>query len=89
MEHEDFEQGPGDGGWADQIVDELLPENLEWRRLVRRYPKATLSLIAAGGFMIGRTQGAGLLGGLSAFVMREVSENIANLMGGGDRQSWD
>lgn len=65
---------------SDEIVDQLLPDGFEWRRLVLSYPRAALLLAVAGGFMVGRTQGTGLLSGLSGFVMGEVTRNAQEFM---------
>lgn len=61
---------------ADEIVDQLMPEGFEWRRLVCSYPRAAMALALAGGFVVGRAQGAGMLAGLSGFVLSEVSRNV-------------
>ena len=61
---------------ADEIVDQLLPEGFEWRRLVCTYPKTAMAISLVGGFMVGRTHGIGLLAGLSGFALGEVSRNV-------------
>lgn len=61
---------------ADEIVDQLMPEGFEWRRLVCSYPRTAMLVAMAGGFVVGRAQGAGMLAGLSGFVLGEVSRNV-------------
>ena len=61
---------------ADEIVDQLMPDGFEWRRLVCSYPRTAMLVAMAGGFVVGRAQGAGMLAGLSGFVLGEVSRNV-------------
>ena len=68
--------------YADEFVDELLPTDFEWRRMVRSYPLTSTAVAFAGGFLIGRQRGMGLLAGLASFVVNEVSENVQNLFEG-------
>ena len=37
------------GDFADQLIDELMPEELDWRRVVTSYPVASLAVAAVGG----------------------------------------
>ena len=71
---DDFEEAPLTR--ADEIVDQLMPEGFEWRRLVCSYPKTAMAISVAAGFLVGRTHGMGLLAGLSGFVLGEVSRNV-------------
>jgi len=43
--------------FSDQLLDELLPEDLEWREVVRAYPLSSLVVAAVGGYFIGRRSG--------------------------------
>ena len=65
---------------ADEIVDDLLPVDLDWRHLVRAYPIPSLAAAAVGGFLIGRRHGLPLLRELSSFVAEEVTRNVHSLM---------
>ncbi len=85
-EDEEQDDAPGSsfsGGYddppmtrADEIVDQLLPEGFEWRRLVFDYPKTAMAVSVVGGFVLGRAHGAGMLAGLTGFVLGEVSRNV-------------
>lgn len=75
------ERAPGTGWSADRVIDEVLPEELEWRRLVQSYPLPAVAVAAVGGFFLGRHHGALLLSALGAFATREVSRNVSNLLG--------
>lgn len=70
----------------DGIVDDLLPDELDWRRVVKSYPVPALLLAAAGGFLIAREQGMELIAAAKAFVTDEVTHNIQSLL---DRGSPD
>ncbi len=65
----------------DQMVDDLVPEDLDWRQKVRDYPVPALTVAAIGGFLVGRSRGLALLGSLSTFVVREVSNGFATVLG--------
>lgn len=61
---------------ADALVEDLLPVDLDWRRLVRSYPLSAMALAAAGGFLVGRRHGVSLVKDLSDFVTEEVTRNV-------------
>lgn len=81
---EDFvndDETPRGGTSVEAILDELLPEELEWERLVRSYPVPALALAAIGGFVIGLRHGPEILTAVSGFVAAEVSRNVSELIG--------
>lgn len=67
---------------ADDIVDELVPGDLDWRRLVTTYPITSVSLASLAGFFLARNHGSTLLTGVSAFLAREMSRNILSVLDG-------
>lgn len=67
--------------WFDGILDELLPDDLEWRRLVRGYPKWALAAAALGGFYIGRTHGREIVDSVSNYAADSVTESVNELVG--------
>ena len=69
------------GDFADQLLDELLPEGFDWRRLVTRYPIACLTAAAFGGYVLGRSRGSTMVGALGAFASDTVSRNLNSLLG--------
>lgn len=69
------------GTSAEAILDELLPEELEWERLVRAYPVPAVALAAIGGFIIGLRHGPEILTAVSGFLAAEVSRNVSELVG--------
>lgn len=79
---EETSSRPDHGSPIDQFVDELLPGELEWRRLAGDYPLATLAVAVAGGFWIGRQHGRALLRAASDFLSREMTRNVQGLFDG-------
>ena len=81
---EDFvndDETPRGGTSVEAILDELLPEELEWERLVRTYPVPAVALAAIGGFVIGLRHGPEILSAVSGFLAAEVSRNVSELIG--------
>lgn len=76
-----MEQLERQGASADQLVDELLPEELDWKRLVQSYPLAAVFAAAAGGFFIGRSRGRIILAALSGFAAETLTENVNAYLG--------
>ncbi len=69
------------GSAADQVVDELLPEELDWSDLVMRYPKSSVALAALGGFLLGRSRGSEIVEALSAFAVDRVTDGVNQYLG--------
>lgn len=65
---------------AETLVDDLMPDGIEWRRLVKTYPKTAMAAAVAGGIALGRTHGLGLLVSISGFVVGEMTRNVQGLM---------
>lgn len=68
-------------GLADELIDELLPESLEWRRLVRRYPMPALAVAAAFGFFVGKNHGSAIVAAVGAFAGRQATRAVEQLLG--------
>jgi hypothetical protein len=65
---------------ADELLDELMPDELDWRQLTLSYPKTALGVALVGGFLLGRNHGAGLLAALTGFAVGEVTRNLQGLV---------
>lgn len=63
------------------LVEELVPDDLDWRELVREYPIPALIVAGIGGFVLGRNRGPELLSALSAFAADRVSTQVNELLG--------
>lgn len=70
-----------DRSMADAMLDELLPEQLEWDRLVRTYPVPALLLAAAGGFVLAYTRGPAIIGALSTVATAQIADGLRDALG--------
>jgi len=70
-----------DANSADQWVDEVAPDDLDWRQLVRRYPIAALAVAALGGFVLGRERGRAIVSALGAYAGDLVAREVNELLG--------
>jgi hypothetical protein len=66
---------------VDELVDELVPAELDWERLVVTYPLPALALAAIGGFFLGRRHGPEILSAVSTFAAAQVSANVHEIIG--------
>ena len=69
------------GRGVEDILDEILPESLEWERLVRTYPVPAMAVAAAGGFYLGLRHGTAILAAVSSYLASEVSRNVGEILG--------
>ncbi len=67
--------------FADGVLNDVLPDDLDWRRLVCSYPVPALVLSGLGGFFLGSRHGTEILSALSNFAAREVDRNISSFLG--------
>jgi hypothetical protein len=68
-------------GLADDFLDLLLPERLEWRRLVATYPRISLLVAGVAGFLVARKQGPAIVGAVSSRAQKEVAGGIEAFLG--------
>ncbi|MEM1205929.1 MAG: hypothetical protein AAGN66_22045 [Acidobacteriota bacterium] len=61
---------------ADRLVNELMPDGVDWQRLVASYPRAAMAMAFAGGLFLGRRHGTAVLAAASGFVANEVARNV-------------
>lgn len=66
---------------AHEVVDELLPGEFQWERLVRTYPVPALLLAGAGGFVLGRRHGRAILAALGSFAAGQVVDEVHRVLG--------
>lgn len=60
----------------DQVLDELLPDDFDWREMVMSYPMTAVTVSFLGGIWLGRSHGNALISGLMGFAMREATRNV-------------
>lgn len=66
---------------ADELVDQLVATDLDWRDLVRSYPKASLALAAVGGFALGKARGTSIVTALATYTADTLARNINEYLG--------
>ena len=66
---------------ADEVMDEVMPSELEWQRLVRRYPIASITIAAIGGYVLGRNRGEEIVAALSNHAADLVSGQVNHVPG--------
>jgi hypothetical protein len=66
---------------VDDWIDDLVPEELDWRELVRSYPLASMVVVAAGGFYLGAAHGSRIVEAVSDLVSRRVEDTAERLRG--------
>lgn len=66
---------------ADELVDEIMPEEVDWQRLVRDYPIPALLLAAGAGFFLGMRRGPMVVGALSGWAAGEMSRRVNEILG--------
>jgi hypothetical protein len=64
---------------ADDFLDELMPSSLDWRHLVRKYPRTSVALAAAAGFWVARRKGDLVLTALGSYLAAEVGSAVGVL----------
>ena len=69
---------------VDALLDELVPPDLDWRRIVRRYPIPALVVAGAAGYWLGRSRrgvalAEALAGALALGVTRELVDLESDL----------
>jgi hypothetical protein len=65
---------------VEEWIDDLVPEGVDWQRLVVRYPIPSLLVAAVGGFYVGRRHGVEILTAISGFFAAELSRNVTQLL---------
>ncbi len=65
----------------DNFLDEILPEELEWERMVRSYPLPAVALAAVGGLLLGLSHGSAIVSAVSSYLATQVSRNVSQVLG--------
>lgn len=65
-----------DPSLADELLDDLIPPEINWRRLVRNHPWPALLLAGLGGYLLGRSQGRALVGSLAGLAVARVERQV-------------
>jgi len=67
---------------ADLLLDKVIPDEIDWRDLVRRHPMLSVGVAAGLGFLIGRSKGAAIVAGVSAAVTSGVMRQLSDVLDG-------
>lgn len=67
---------------ADFLLDKVIPDEIDWRDLVRRHPMLSVGVAAGLGFLIGRSKGAAIVAGASAAVTTAVMRQLSDVLDG-------
>ncbi len=67
---------------ADLLLDKVIPDEIDWRDLVRRHPMVSIGVAAGLGFLIGRSKGAAIVAGVSAAVTSGVMRQLSDVLDG-------
>lgn len=59
----------------DRLLDRLLPGAVDWRGAVQRFPVASMLVVAAAGFLAGRSRGDAVVAGV-AVGLRAVAHEM-------------
>lgn len=78
---EDELGAPPRPGLADELLDQLIPDSVDWRRLVRDHPWPAVGLAAVGGYVLGRTRGRAVIAALAAFAAGAVADGVNEALG--------
>jgi hypothetical protein len=66
---------------AEELVDQLVATDLDWRDLVCAYPKSSLLLAAVAGFALGRARGTTIVASLATYAADTLAGNINEYLG--------
>lgn len=67
---------------VDSLLDRVIPDEIDWRGLVRRHPLLAVGAAAGLGFLLGRARGAAIIAGTSAAVTTAVMRQLSDVFEG-------
>jgi hypothetical protein len=66
----------------ENILDSLVPSNIDWRDTVRRHPVASVATVGLIGYLVGRAKGSTIVSGLSAAMSAALMRQLADVFEG-------
>lgn len=66
---------------ADEVVDELLGDDLDWERLVRTYPTPAVAVALAGGVWLGYRHGQAIFAAVTGYLASEAARRVNEFLG--------
>lgn len=79
----------GSDSFADELLDDVLPEAVDWRRWVARYPVPVLLAAALGGFFLGRRRGKAVMTAAVAFAADRLAHGLSDALGAAEFEEAD
>jgi hypothetical protein len=79
-DHDGPEDVHDDASFASRLLDQVVPEELDWVGLVRRYPLTSLAVAAVAGFWVGRVHGERLIQSAADLADQRMKETADRLM---------
>lgn len=67
---------------VDDLIDKLIPGEIDWRHMVRQHPVVCLGAVGLLGFLLGRSRGAAIVAGASAAVTNAVMRQLSDVFEG-------
>lgn len=76
---EELLEAEGGRSQVDELLDELVPPDLDWRKLVTRYPIPSLLVAATAGYLLGRSRrGAAVAEALAGAVALGMTRQLVD-----------
>lgn len=66
---------------ADDVMDELLGDDLDWERLVRTYPTPAVVLAVTGGAWLGYRHGRAIFAAVTGYLASEAARRVNEFLG--------
>ncbi|MEM9293374.1 MAG: hypothetical protein AAGD01_16945 [Acidobacteriota bacterium] len=66
---------------TEELVDDFIGEDMDWRRVVTRNPKISLLVAALGGYILARNRGHELLRSFGDYAAQRVGDSVNDLLG--------
>ena len=67
--------------FSEQVLDELLPEDLDWEDVVRTYPLVCLGVAGVAGYLLGRRSGRALVVAATDSAVSRMQSVASELIG--------
>lgn len=80
MEDSSPEEQPRERTWTERVLDQILPEDLDWEDKVLSYPKTALIVAAGLGFALGKRHGLRLTSVAGSFAANRVANTISDVL---------
>ncbi len=82
VDEDEVEERPRRQFNADFLLDKVIPDEIDWRQLVRQHPLLCIGAAGLVGFLLGRSRGAAIVAGASAAVTNAVMRQLSDVLDG-------